>query len=76
MFNTKTESYRPALFGSSYKFQMKKMSDGSIRIYILRQPSYNGRATDGHNTHRLNDGTNYICILSGREPTSFEDARS
>lgn len=45
-----------------------------IRIYVRNMPSYNGRATDGHSTHRYTDvnGAPYICYSP--EPRNMTDA--
>lgn len=44
-----------------YRFNYKRVN-GSWRAYILRMPSLGNRASDGHSTHRLWDGTKpYVC---------------
>jgi hypothetical protein len=53
---------------------------GKIRIYILRQPSYNGRDENLVDTHRLPSKNKvgpkyYICFKEGREPTTEEGAK-
>lgn len=54
-------TYRTKDGSADYTFSMERTSDG-WRAYIESQPSYNGRATDGHSTHRYNDGERkYIC---------------
>lgn len=61
-----------------YQFQFDLRRIGSeVRVYILSQPSYGRRATDGHSTHRLHDsGGNYICIRSDLTPDNVPDALS
>ncbi len=45
----------------TFEFSVERASR-DLRIYIVRQPDYNGRARDCHTTHRLNDGRRkYIC---------------
>ena len=54
--------------------------EGEVVIFIVEQPSYEGRATDGHSTHRIkykHDRRSFICI--GRDedpPTNVPDALS
>ena len=44
-----------------YRFNYKKVN-GFWRAYILQMPSLEGRASDGHTTHRLWDGSRpYVC---------------
>jgi len=49
-----------------------------VRIYIVNQPSYGSRASDGHTTHRLglDTGRPYICIDQPLQPTNVPDALS
>ena len=49
--------------GRTYEFDFKRLTDGSIRIDIIRQPDYRGRDSGCHATHRLNvdSGHPYIC---------------
>lgn len=45
-----------------YQFEFCELSNGTWRVYILRQPDYCGRADDAHSTHRLTDAQGrYIC---------------
>lgn len=54
--------YRTTDGSFDFKFNFEEQIDGTWRPYILNQPSYNGRETDQHSTHRLSDGSrNYIC---------------
>ena len=49
-------------YGNTYEFSFEKQSDGSIRAYITRQPSYGSRDTDPHKIHRNRDGSRYyVC---------------
>ncbi len=55
--------YRTSDGLADYKFSFEEDSSGDWRPYILSQPSYRGRATDCHSTHRLT-GTGsrkYVC---------------
>lgn len=55
-------SYRTLDGAANYVFAFEEQSDGTWRVYIERQPSYQGRATGAHSTHRLSDGNRkYIC---------------
>lgn len=48
--------------GNTYEFSFERQSDGSIRAYIDRQPSYGSRSADSHITHRNGDGNRYyVC---------------
>ena len=46
-----------------FKWSFEEQSDGEVRIYILDQPSYGGRADGAHETHRygLSSDRPYIC---------------
>lgn len=43
-----------------YRFKICKVNN-EYRAYIEQSPSYRGRATDGHSTHRHYDGRYYVC---------------
>jgi hypothetical protein len=67
-------SYRTKDRNADYTFLFEEQTDGSWRAYIERQPSYRGRATDAHSTHRLSDGNRqYVCWTSSLD--SLEDAK-
>lgn len=54
--------YRTEDGGADYGFSFEIQSNGTWRVYIESQPSYRGRATDAHSTHRLSDnGSMFIC---------------
>jgi len=54
--------YRTSDGRADYAFTFEEQRDRTWRAYIDWQPPYQGRATDGHATHRLNDGPRkYIC---------------
>ncbi|AGK57030.1 hypothetical protein HYPDE_26748 [Hyphomicrobium denitrificans 1NES1] len=61
----------------TFTFDLKRVG-AVIRIYILHQPSYGRRATDGHSTHRIGVLTDhpYICIGDRYQPTTVPDALS
>jgi photosystem II stability/assembly factor-like uncharacterized protein len=47
---------------ADYAFSLEPQRDGTWRAYIVRQPSYGGRATDSGAVHRLSDGgRHYVC---------------
>jgi hypothetical protein len=55
-------TYRTKSGKSYFRFSFEKHRNGEERIYILAQPSYRGRSTDGHSTHRYGLGSRpYIC---------------
>lgn len=59
--------------GRTYEFELRRQSDGGIRAYIARQPSYGSRDTGMASTHRLFDGNRpYICWTT--KLTSEKDA--
>lgn len=65
--NTSTQKhwcfYKSSDGATDYRFSFEKQNDGTWRAYIEGQPSYNGRASDAHSTHRLtgNNGRHYVC---------------
>lgn len=58
-----------------FRFDLQPVG-GYVRVYILEQPSYAGRPTDSHSTHRLHDGAYHVCIESGLQPDNVPDALS
>ena len=45
----------------TFEFSVER-AGSDLRVYIVRQPGYNGRSADCHTTHRLSDGgRKYIC---------------
>ena len=61
--------------GNTYEFSFERQSNGSVRTYIDRQPSYGSRATDSLSTHRFEDGSrHYICWRP--QPTTLRDAQA
>lgn len=54
--------YRTRDGAADYLFIFEEQPDGTWRAYIEQQPSYRGRATDAHSTHRLSDGDRkFVC---------------
>ena len=54
--------YRTSDGQADYYFNFEEQSNGIWRAFIEQQPSYNGRATDDHSTHRLSSFfRKYIC---------------
>jgi len=67
-------SYRTSDGSADYGFNFEKQSDGTWRAYIENQPSYRGRDTGAHSTHRLTDGARkYVCWTSPLR--SLEEAK-
>ena len=61
-----------------FKFCHDVDRPGKVRIYIEQQPSYNGRPTDGHSTHRINSGNGappHICIKEEHRPSTLGEAQ-
>ena len=70
-----TAYYRTKDGQNDYLFSFEKQSNGTWKAFILNQPSYGGRATDNHSTHRLQDGSRkYVCWTDPLE--TLEDART
>jgi tetratricopeptide (TPR) repeat protein len=47
---------------ADYGFSFERRPNGEWRIYITSQPSYEGRDTSLHTTHRVSDGRrHYVC---------------
>lgn len=47
---------------TNYQFSFEEQSNGEWRAYIEWQPSYRGRSTDNHSTHRFPDAARmYVC---------------
>jgi hypothetical protein len=54
--------YRTKDGRADYRFSFEEQQDGTWRAYIEEQPSYCGRPTDAHATHRLSDNNRkYVC---------------
>lgn len=66
-------TYRTKSGGSYFSFSYEQQRNGEVRAYITSQPSYQGRATDAHSTHRYGVGSRpYICF--GSTPTNLSAA--
>ena len=63
--------------GNVYGFRFERMSDGYYEVDITSQPSYQGRATNGHSTHRLSSsrGGQRICFGDPKVVDSLSQAR-
>ena len=47
---------------ANYLFSFEEQRNGTWRVYVLQQPSYQSRATNNHAIHMLSDGSKqYIC---------------
>jgi hypothetical protein len=57
-----TIKYRTKDGLADYEFSFERKWNGEWRAYIVSQPSYGGRDTSLHKTHRLPDGNRkYVC---------------
>ena len=66
-------TYRTKSGQNYFGFSYQPQRSGEVRVYVTSQPSYRGRATDAHSTHRYDTGGRpYICF--GRSPTNLDDA--
>lgn len=60
--NLMTIKYRTKDGLVDYEFSFEQLRNGEWRAYIVWQPSYQGRDTSAHKTHRLTDGSRkYVC---------------
>jgi hypothetical protein len=64
----------------NYRFRYCRDVDkpSQVRIYIVAQPSYRGRADDCHSSHRLWSGGGappHICIKASQQPTTLYQAQ-
>lgn len=57
-----TAFYRTEDGQADYQFSFEEQNDGTWRAYIVSQPDYDGRPSNGHATHRFTDGPrHYVC---------------
>jgi hypothetical protein len=57
-----TIKYRTKDGRADYEFSFEQQRNGEWRAYIVSQPSYQGRDTSAHKTHRLSEGSRkYVC---------------
>ncbi len=72
-----TQFYEYETDGYYFRFRLKEMWSGEVRIYIESQPGYGYLATDGHSTHRYydEDEGHYVCVDDDLKPTNFTDAK-
>jgi hypothetical protein len=67
--------YRTQDNAQDYFFDVERLRNGTYRLYIERQPGYNGYSTDGHPTHRYWDGSrqqHYVCVEEGHQPDEWQ----
>lgn len=69
-------TYRTKCGTGIYKFRYVDLGD-FFEIDILEQPSYNGRPSGGHASHRLpsDRGGEKICLAPGHEPKTIDQAK-
>jgi hypothetical protein len=64
---------------ADFEFDLR-WTGAEVRIFILKQPSYQDRCRCGECTHRLglkdDPPEPYVCIKDGLEPTNVPDALS
>ena len=61
-------------YGNTYEFSFERQSDGTVRAYIDRQPSYGSRDADPHKIHRNQDGNRYyVCVQT--QPRTVSEAK-
>lgn len=59
---------------ATYTFDFEQQPSGEWRVYIVHQPSYNGRPSGTVETHRLTDGARrYVCWVPG--PRTLDEAK-
>ena len=66
--------YRSRDGGADYIFSFELQSNGRWRVYIEQQPSYRGRSTDTHSTHRVSNGR-CKSISPRRSPRTLDEAK-
>lgn len=59
-------------YAHEYAFEAVEQEDESYAVFILRRPSYTGRAADGHATHRYDIGTAWERICFSPEATAYD----
>ena len=56
-------TYRTKSGRNYFRFSFVQQPNGEVRAYIESQPSYGGRPTDRHSTHRHWEGSRpYVCF--------------
>jgi hypothetical protein len=64
-------------YGNTYEFSFERQSDGIVRVYIDRQPSYGSRSDASDIVHRIRDGNRYyICVSEKSQPRTESDAQA
>ena len=71
LFNYTTRDY-----SCHFTFDLQPVGS-EVRIYIIAQPLYGGRQSDGHSTHRLGlPDLPYVCVDSRLCPQTVPEALS
>ncbi len=71
----RTENYRTKDGRKDYKFSFEEQSNKEWRAYIEKQPSYDGRPSDVHSSHRYRkDNRYYVCWTKPFE--SLDEAKT
>ncbi|SRR5713226_1245589 len=64
-------------YDNTYEFSFETQSDGTVRAYIDRQPSYGSRSIASDIVHRLRDGNRYyVCVKKETEPRTVSSAKA
>ena len=80
--HTTTSTSAPNLFnytsraGDRFTFDIQPHGR-EMRAYIIDQPSYGNRPSDGHSTHRygIDEGRPYVCVAEEHTPTNDRHAK-
>jgi hypothetical protein len=76
LFGTNRQIYRTHIASNDFEFEFVPQHDGTVRVYIDRQPAYAHRSDDLQSTHRYHDGRRYyVCIRDDLAPRNFTEAR-
>ena len=62
-----------------FRYVKDRASPGKIKVYVEKQPSYQGRCTNSNTIHRYSGGNGSppsICIKNEAKPKSLSQAKS
>jgi len=77
LFGGNRTFYRTRVASRGFEFEFSRQRDGSVRIYIDKQPSYGSRSDDLQSTHRYyENGRYYVCIRDELKPRNDAEARA
>ena len=75
---TASSTYATSVGWHRFGFELVPQSDGTVRLYILEQPSYGLNDSSLTETHRYYDDASrlhYVCIKDHLAPRNETDAR-